>query len=142
AARARMDRDNRVARVVFAREQGLGFELLDHLAQVANLSAQIFIDGFAFAGELEVSFNILRAAREIAFGGEHALDALALAHYLLGLFLIGPEIGVGSFLFYFGKLLAQAGRVKDTPADRGPCCGRPRIRVRVLPPSFSVPRSA
>jgi hypothetical protein len=39
---------------------------------------------------------------------------------LLRFFRIRPEIGVRRLLFYFGELLAQFARVKDTPAGREP----------------------
>jgi hypothetical protein len=113
-----MNCDNRIAAVVLTGKKGLGFELIDDCAKIVDLPLELLIDAFAFAREFEIRFNVLGAAREVVLGGKRRLNALALAHHLLRLFLIGPEIGIGSLLFYIGELVAKSGSVKDTPAGR------------------------
>src|SRR5947209_624864 len=124
-----MDSDNGIAGIVLAAEQSLRLELLDHLTQAVDLAPQVLFDTFTFTSELEVSIDVLRAASKLALVRKRGFDALAFAHDLLRLFGIRPEIWVGSFLFYFGKLLAQTWRVKDTPADRA--LSRESLRIRV-----------
>jgi hypothetical protein len=59
-------------------------------------------------------------------------QALFLAHHLLGLLRIRPEIGVNSLLLDFSQLLTQLACVKGTPGGRELCPSRLRILARIL----------
>ena len=56
----------------------------------------------AFAGKLEVGFDVIGAAREFGLVGQHGFDALALAHERLRTRGIGPDGWVGGLLFNIG----------------------------------------
>ena len=97
-----MDGYDGVARIVLAREQRLGLELVEQFAQRTDFALQIAVDVFAFFGQIEVGGNIVAAARQVGVGCEHVLQALLFAHHLLGSLRIRPQVRVGGLLFNFG----------------------------------------
>ncbi len=83
AARAGMDGDDSVARIVFAGEQRLSFQLIDQFAERIDFALQVGVNVLAFLGEVEIGGDVVAAARQISVGREHVLQALLLAHHLL-----------------------------------------------------------
>ncbi len=134
AARAGMHGDDGVERIGLAGEHGAGFEFLVECGQGFDVAGKIVkqIGGhdFAFAGQLEVGFNVAGAADQLFVVGDKIFEALAVAHEWLAGCRIVPEGGIGQFFFYVGEFPADAGGVKDTPAGREPGRGRERKRIR------------
>src|SRR5262249_49385969 len=58
APSARVDRDNRIARIVLPGKQCLGFQSLNNFAQTINLLPEIIYDRFTFSRQVEISLNI------------------------------------------------------------------------------------
>ncbi len=111
--------DDRIQRVVFFRQHGAGFQRLGECYERIDLALEVGLDrGFAFTHQVEVSFDIVTATREIGIVCKLRFETLAFAHQRLRSCGIGPYGGVGNFLFNDGEFFFQAGRVKDTPADR------------------------
>ena len=102
AARARMDRHDGVARIVVAGEQCLGFDAVDQFVQAIQVALQFGVDVFAFTGEIKIGADIIGAARQVAFQGQHVLQTLALTHHLLRSRRIRPEVRIGRLLFDLG----------------------------------------
>ena len=65
-----MNRDNGVAHIVLAGHQRLCFQLVGHFAQLVDFLAQLFHHGFAFAGQIKVSLNIVHSAAQISIHRE------------------------------------------------------------------------
>ena len=97
-----MNGHNGIARVVFPREQRLGFQLVEYVAQRRNLAFEIAIDVLAFFGEIEIGGNVVTPARQVGIGGEDVLQALLFTHHLLRTLRIRPQIRVGGLFFNFG----------------------------------------
>ena len=72
------------------------------LAQGIDFAAQVGVDVFAFAGQIEVGGDVVAMADEVGLGGQHIFQALFLAHHQLGFLRIRPEVRVGGLLFDFG----------------------------------------
>ena len=67
-----------------------------------NLAPQVGFNVLAFAAQIEIGGDIVAPAHQFCLGGEHILQALFLAHDLLGFLRIRPKIGVSSLLVNFG----------------------------------------
>ena len=130
AAGAGVNGDDGVHRVGLAAEHRAGFEFLGKPFQGFDLLVEFNEDILAFAGQLDISFDVLGAANQRFVIGHHHFQALLIAHERFGCVGIGPERRIGQFGFYFGEFPADAGRVKDTPAGRGLDRGRERKRIR------------
>src|SRR5262249_13869191 len=76
-----------VARVVFAGEQGLGFQLFRQFAQPVDFPLQVVDDGLALASQIEVGGDIIATAAQFGVHGQRSFQAFALAHELLRSFL-------------------------------------------------------
>ena len=72
------------------------------LAQSIDLTAQVGVDVFTFAPQIKICRDIVPATRQIGIGGERMLQALLLAHHLLGFLRIRPQVRVGGLLLNFG----------------------------------------
>ena len=97
-----MDGHDGVARVVLAGEQRFGFEFVEQLAERVDFALQVGVDVLAFFREIEVSGDVVAAARQVGVGREHVLQPLLFAHDLLRALGIRPQIRVGGLLFNFG----------------------------------------
>ena len=62
-----MDGHNRAAGIILAREQGFGFQAVDQVAEGVDFEAQVVVDFFTFAGQIEVGGDIFTAAAELGF---------------------------------------------------------------------------
>ena len=102
AARAGVDRHDGVARIVFPREQRLGFEFIEEIAQRGNLASQIGIDILALFGQVKIGVNVVTAAAKVGVSSKRMLQTLLLAHDLLRALRIGPQVRLGRLLFNFG----------------------------------------
>ena len=129
AAGAGMHGDDGVERIGLAVEHGAGFELFVEGGQSLDVALEIGEHVFAFAGQLEVGFDVAGAAHQFFIVGDQRFQALAIAHQRLAARGIVPEGRIGQLGFYFGEFPADASRVKDTPAGRG--LGRARERKRI-----------
>ena len=78
-----MDRHDGVARIVFPREQRLGFEFIEEIAQRGNLALQIGIDILALFGQVKIGVNVVTAAAKVGVSSKRMLQTLLLAHDLL-----------------------------------------------------------
>ena len=96
-----MNRDDGIPRVILSREQGLGFQAVHQLPQRVDLATKLSGNAFPFMGQLEIGGNIFAPPDEVSLGGQHVLQTLLLAHDLLGLLGIRPEIRIDSLLFDF-----------------------------------------
>jgi hypothetical protein len=113
--------DDGVEHVGFAGEHGLQFELFGVVDERRNLPFEIRLGEFAFAGELEVRFDVVGTACEFGFVSEQGFEPLTFAPERLRARGICPDRGVGYFFFDGGEFTAKARLVKDTPAVRGLC---------------------
>jgi len=104
------------------------------LTQRVNFAAEIGVDAFAFASQVEVGGNVVAVTDEVCLVGQHIFQALLLAHDRLGFLWIRPEIRIGGLLFYLGQALPQIARVKDTPEVRELYLSGLHILFRVLQP--------
>ena len=101
STRARMNRYDGVAWIVFTRKQSFSFQTVNAFAKRIHLAADVAFDILAFARQIEVCGDVLRAAEKVTLGREHVFEALLLAHDLLGPSWIRPEVRVGGLLFNF-----------------------------------------
>ena len=99
ASRTGMHSDDRVQRIGFAGEHGLGFELLGEVDQRRDFSLEVGLDRLAFLGEFEVGLDVVLPAGEFGVVGQQRFQALALAHQGLRFCAVGPDRGVGNLLF-------------------------------------------
>ena len=136
AAGAGMHGDDGVERVGFAVEHGAGFELFSECGEGLDVALEIGKNVFAFAGEFEVGFDVAGAAHEFLIVGDHRFEALAVAHDGLAGGGVVPQSRIGELGFYVGEFPADASRVKDTPAGRGPWSLKKCIAVPVHPTFF------
>src|SRR6185437_2129951 len=108
AAGAGMDGDNGVQRIGFFRQHGAGFECVGESAQSFNRPQQIGFDRFAFPRQFKVGGDIFAAAAQFGIVGKQGFKTLAFAHQWLRDGRVGPDGGVGYFLFDEAELFAQA----------------------------------
>ena len=94
-----MDDDDGVERVGLLGEHGLGLELFGEVDEGGDLAGEVGLGVFAFAGEFEVSLDVVGAAGEFGVVGEKGLEAFALTHERLRTRGVGPDGGVGYFFF-------------------------------------------
>ena len=94
-----MDGDDGVEGIGFAGEHGPEFELVDVVAEAGDLTFEVGLDGFAFAGQVEIGVDVSGAALEFGIVGELGFDALAVAHKGLREGRVRPEGGVGELVF-------------------------------------------
>jgi hypothetical protein len=91
--------------VVLAREKDLGFEFgdesFDGIDFARKLAQKLFaLLGARFlAGQSNVGFDVAGKTRQLLPCGDLLFRLLALAKNPLGLFLVLPKAGAGSFLF-------------------------------------------
>jgi hypothetical protein len=116
AASARVDGEDRVQRIMLAREQCARLEFFEDFSQRVDFSLEVGSDIFAFARKVEEGGDVLRPALEFRVRGERLFETLALSHRLLGLLGVAPEIRGRDLLFDLVELGLYASRVKDTPA--------------------------
>jgi hypothetical protein len=83
AARAGMNRDDGVARIIFAGEEGFGLDAIDELLQACDFALQVAVNAFTLANQLEVRADIIDPTYQFAIRGKRLFDALFLAHDLL-----------------------------------------------------------
>src|ERR1035438_8752262 len=102
AARAGMDDQNGIFRVVPAGQQHAGFENLQTLGELLQLALQFARHVFAFARQFEQRVQIGSYSGNFRLFGESLLQPLTILHNLLGLFGLIPEVGIGDLLFGFG----------------------------------------
>ncbi len=88
--------------VVLAREQHLGFELLEIRGEAAHFALQIGVDVLAFAGEFEQRVEVGGQAGDLGFLVDLLFQALAILHDLLALFGVRPEVRRVDLLFGLG----------------------------------------
>src|SRR6185437_12417898 len=133
AAGAGMDGEDGVEAIVFAAEQRAGFDRLQVRAQRGLLARDLLEHGLALARQLEVGAKILERARQALVVVQQLLHPLARAVHGLRARRIAPEIRRRGLLIEFGELLAQRGRVKDTPGRRAPGRLVAGVRAAVRP---------
>ncbi len=84
AAGAGMHGDDGVERIGLAGEHGARFELFGERGQSLDVALEIGENVFAFAGQLEVGFDVAGAAHQLFVVGDKRFKALAVAHQWLG----------------------------------------------------------
>ena len=102
AARAGMNGDNGVARVVFAREQHGRLDALQKLGVGLRVALDIAADVFPFARQLEQRVQIVGERPYALVVGDGFFQPLTAAHHLLAVFGLRPEVRRGSLLFDLG----------------------------------------
>ena len=127
-----MDGHDGVAAVIFAGKQALGFEPVHQVAQPVNLAAEVGLNIFPFAAQIEISGNVVTPPHQVGLGRQHIFQALFLPHDLLRLLRVRPESWVCRLLFYFAQLLTELAGVKGTPGDHGLCLSGRYIPARAL----------
>jgi hypothetical protein len=95
-----MDFDDGAAEIVLAREQHLGFELVEALGELVQLLPDLAADVLAFALQLEQRFEVGHRERNLGVVGQRLFEPLALAQQVL--VRLGPECGGGDALFNLG----------------------------------------
>src|SRR5260370_22161531 len=118
SAGSRMNCHDGIAGIIVAGKQRLSFQAIYELAQRVNFAAQVGFDVLAFARKVKVGGDVTGASDQIFFSREQMLQALFLAHDLLGFSRIRPQIGVGGLLVYFGEMLSGSAGVKGNPGVR------------------------
>jgi hypothetical protein len=96
-----MNRHDCVTRVILTRKQSFSFQAVNAFAKRINLAPQVRFDTLAFAREIEVCGDVLRAAEKVSLGRQRVFEALLLTHDLLGSLWIRPEVRVGGLLINF-----------------------------------------
>ena len=134
-ARARVDSDDRIARVVGPRKQHLCFGLFDLLLEPRKQRFQLFDRAFVFGGELYQHRSVFDIALEAVGLFDCGVKSAAAAQHFLCALLIVPEIGFRGLFFYAFELGALGFGVKETSATRR----RALTGLRVL---LSTPQSS
>jgi hypothetical protein len=88
-----------VERIGFARKHCPEFELVDVVAKTVDLPLEIGLNSFAFAGQLEVSVDVARAALKLRVVGELRFYSFPIAHDRLRKRRVRPQRWVGKLLF-------------------------------------------
>jgi hypothetical protein len=96
-----MNGHNRIAAIVFARQQALGFQAINQIPQRVNLTPQVGFDVFPFTAQIEVSGYVVAAPYQVNLGRQHIFQALLLPHDLLRLLWIRPKTWVSRLLVDF-----------------------------------------
>jgi len=97
-----VDGEDGVERIGLAGEHGLRLEGLGELDERGDLAVEIRLGIFAFAGEVEVGFDVVGAAGKFGVIGKEGLEALALTHERLRACWVSPNGGVGDLFFEGG----------------------------------------
>src|SRR5262249_39004666 len=135
AARARVNLDDGVARVVLAAEELLQLERIEALRDGVDLGAQLRQRiAVALLRQLEVHLRIVEALALLPPCRDGGLDARVLAREGLGAFGIVPQVGRRRLLAQLRDAFLEARKVKG--ASRAP-----RRARRVREPARASPRA-
>ncbi len=115
AAGARADRDDAVAFVVFAREQGAHLQLVDGLADGGEFGENLGVGArvVLVPGELEEDLDVVHAPVQAGELVELGLDVGQAGGDLLGVLGVVPQSGVGGGGLEFVLLPSQRGQIED-----------------------------
>ena len=117
AAGAGVDGDDGVALVVRTGEQGGGLLLVDNLVDLVELAGHVGKNRVVifFPGETEQLAGVIQTGFQLLHGIETRAQRFRFAHGFVGLFLVGPEVGIVHARRELGQARGQDGSVKDTP---------------------------
>jgi hypothetical protein len=123
-----VDLEDRVGRVVLAREHRLELDPLDRAREYPDRAVELGLDHLALACELEKRLRILEQRAEPLGGFDPREELRSLLLDALGLVGIAPELGVRQPLVEIGERTVPALDIKETSAATR-LCRRGRLRV-------------
>ncbi len=115
AAGAGLDAEVGVAGVLGAAEHRLELEFAQALLYARQLGFQLALQAVVLFGQLRKGFEVACGGLQFFVRLDEAVERLQLLDYLLGFFLVVPEVGLPHL---FGEAVAEggfAGDVKDCP---------------------------
>ena len=121
AARARVQREHAIERVVFAAQQrgeADGFQLVMHLGKLRlDFRQQILVAGFLIHFDEHV--QVVRRGNELVVVFDFAFGGVRLLVHALRVLQIVPKTGRGHVRLVFFQLFLQPGQVKVSHLPRG-----------------------
>ncbi len=113
-----MDGDDSIEPVVLAGQKRSDFEALDLLPQRVEVGADFAGNIFAFAGQLEIGFQVREPAGQAVVGLERLFESPPLDKDLLGSSGVLPKRGISYLLFDGFEFASSLQCVKGSSANR------------------------